>query len=125
MCLSTPVWRPTAPAVSLVLQVSGLSLPEQFTLVNAPIDPFDAKQRRAFLEFVTAYADGAPVLFNEALMPAAPPASEPQMADAESLHKVRLVSSFAGGCCCERAQRMACWGVQGHWEGCSTARCGT
>jgi hypothetical protein len=68
--------------------VSGLSLAEQFTLVNAPIDPFDPKQRRAFLEFVTAYAEGHPVLFNEGLMPAGPPASEWQMADAESLHKV-------------------------------------
>jgi hypothetical protein len=69
-------------------QVSGLSLPEQFTLVNAPIDPFDPKQRRAFLEFTAAYAEGQPVLFNAALMPAGPPASELQMADAESLHKV-------------------------------------
>lgn len=32
---------------------------------------------------------GVPVmLFNEGLMPPGPPASEPQMADAESLHKV-------------------------------------
>jgi hypothetical protein len=78
-------------ARTLDVQVSGLSLPEQFTLVNAPIDPFDAKQRRAFLEFTTTYAEGHPVLFNQGLMPAGPPASEPQMADAESLHKV--------GCC--------------------------
>jgi hypothetical protein len=30
-------------------QVSGLSLPEQFALVNAPIDPFDPKQQQATL----------------------------------------------------------------------------
>jgi hypothetical protein len=76
-------------------QVSGLSLPEQFTLVNAPIDPYDPKQRRAFLEFTTAYAEGHPVLFNEGLMPAGPPASELQMADAESLHKVGCFVSVA------------------------------
>ncbi|WIA34808.1 hypothetical protein OEZ86_013108 [Tetradesmus obliquus] len=69
-------------------KVPGLSLPEQFTLVNAPIDPFDPRQRGAFLEFTGAYAAGQPVLFNEGLMPAGPPASEPQMADAESLHKI-------------------------------------
>lgn len=78
------------------LQVPGLSLPEQFTLVNAPIDPFDPRQRGAFLEFTGAYAAGQPVLFNEGLMPAGPPASEPQMADAESLHKV---GSLEGSYC--------------------------
>lgn len=78
------------------MQVSGLSLPDQFTLVNAPIDPLDHKQRRAFLEFTNTYAAGHPVVFNEGLMPAGPPISEAQMGEAESLHKV---SRGAAACC--------------------------
>lgn len=56
--------------------------------MNAPIDVFDARQRAAFMAFVTTYASGQPVLFNEALMPLGPPSSELQMAEAENLCKV-------------------------------------
>ncbi|KAF8061391.1 ileS [Scenedesmus sp. PABB004] len=69
-------------------RVKGLSLADQFTLVNAPVDAGDAKQRAALLDFTHAYAAGRPVVFNAALMPPGPPVNEAQMADAESLHKI-------------------------------------
>lgn len=69
-------------------QVKGLSLTDQFTLVNAPIDAGDTRQRGAFLQFAQAYAAGRPVLLDESLMPSGPPVNELQMADVEGLHKV-------------------------------------
>jgi hypothetical protein len=69
-------------------QVKGLSLQDQFMLVSAPIDVFNAHQHAALMDFASTYASGQPVLFNEGLMPAAPPRSELQMAEAENLHKV-------------------------------------
>jgi hypothetical protein len=73
-------------------QVKGLSLPDQFTLVNAPVDPHDNRQRAAFLALTKAYAAGQPALLNEEVMPVAPPATEAQMAEAESLHKVSTIN---------------------------------
>jgi hypothetical protein len=63
--------------------------------------------------WVCGKAEGHPVFFNQGLMPAGPPASELQMADAESLHKV--------GCCCSIAgcfkYGLGCLGCLGLWEG--------
>jgi hypothetical protein len=73
----------------LLLQVKGLTLQDQFTLVNAPIDVYDAVQRGAFIDFARTYAAGQPVLFNEALMPEGPPRTEGDMEEAEDLHKAR------------------------------------
>lgn len=72
-----------------MLQVKGLSLADQFTLINAPLDAYDERQRRSFLDFTNTYAAGHPVVFNEGLMPVGPPTHEWQMNEAESLHKVR------------------------------------
>jgi hypothetical protein len=58
------------------------------------------------------------VLFNQGLMPAGPPASEPQMADAESLHKVGCCSD--AGSCNLRGMCLVIWGAwvfgQAEWH---------
>lgn len=81
-------------AVPCHLQIKGLSLQDQFTLVNAPIDVYDDIQRNAFIDFAKTYASGQPVVFNEGLMPQGPPKTEQQMEEAEDLHKVRVAREF-------------------------------
>lgn len=76
------------PKPQTLPQIPGLSLQDQFTLVNAPIDVYDDKQRAAFMDYARTYAAGQPVLFNESLMPSGPPRTEADMQEAENLHKV-------------------------------------
>jgi Suv3 C-terminal domain 1 len=83
-------------AISSLSQVKGLTLQDQFLLVNAPIDAAEPRQRRAFVNFVRHYASGRPVLLSPSVMPPGPPRSESEMGEAEDLHKARRLLHVGG-----------------------------
>lgn len=83
-------------AISSLSQVKGLTLQDQFLLVNAPIDAAEPRQRRAFVNFVRHYASGRPVLLSPSVMPPGPPRSEGEMGEAEDLHKARRLLHGGG-----------------------------